>query len=59
MTKVYYSCGRTLNMGNYESARFDFGLELDCKEEEVEEKMKEAEKFVAAKVKEEEHKWLM
>ena len=27
ITKISYSKGMTLNMGNYESARFDYGLE--------------------------------
>ena len=33
--KVKASCGLTLNIGNYESARVDAGVELPCAVEEV------------------------
>ena len=28
--KISVSVGRTVNMGNYESARIDVGMEMDC-----------------------------
>ena len=34
MTKVTYSLGYTLNLGNFESLRIDFGVEDDLKEGE-------------------------
>lgn len=49
MKKIKVSLGRTLNAGNYESFRFDVGLELDC-ENEVE-GYEEALKFCAVRLK--------
>jgi len=37
VTKASFSCGRTLNLGNYQSFRFDFGLEAECNVENYEE----------------------
>ena len=34
ITKIKVSIGRTINLGNYESARIDIGAEADIKDED-------------------------
>ena len=46
------SCGTTINMGNYESARVDCWCSLPCTEESVEEQHKKCYDFVTKKVEE-------
>jgi len=37
--EIWVSCGLTLNLGNYESARLDAGISLPVKEEDSPDKM--------------------
>lgn len=41
VTKASFSCGRTLNLGNFQSFRFDFGLEAECDEKDYEKVVEE------------------
>jgi hypothetical protein len=56
--KVKYSLGRTINTGNYENAKVEIGLELECEETDVKQAYAKVKKFVDARVKEEELRWL-
>lgn len=55
--KVGMSLGLTLNMGNYESARFDVSIEVDTTKEDFDMDYHHAKKWVEARIKEEETKW--
>jgi len=52
-----FSCGLTINMGNYESARCDAWLTLPCTEEDADEVHQKCLKFVSAKVQEKAEKY--
>ena len=47
MAKVNYNKGAVINLGNYESTRVQVGIELDCENNEVGERMKEAIEIVS------------
>jgi hypothetical protein len=50
---VRFSGGSTINMGNYESIRFEVGIEMPCYPEEVAEVFATVRATVEAKLKEE------
>jgi hypothetical protein len=52
--KLKYSLGKTLNLGNYESARIDIGMEAMClaEKQETEKVFKGMKKWVEDKVEE-------
>ena len=54
---VGMSCGLTVNMGNYESARVDCWLTLPCTEESADESCKKCMDFVTKKVSEKAKKY--
>lgn len=49
---VGVSCGLTINMKNFESARVDCWVTLPCKEEDMEECFQKCHEFAASKVSE-------
>ena len=55
--KVSYSVGRTLNMRNFESAKFEIGVEVSCPEDELDETYEKAKQFVDEQIAEEEKNW--
>ena len=61
MAKVKYQLGITINLGNYENAKIDCGIELDCDQdqESMEEAFEDAKEFVKSRVKKEEMEWRM
>ena len=53
--KVKYGAGRTFNLGNYESAKVDVGIELICdSEEDLDDQFEKAKEWVDGKIAEEE-----
>ena len=50
--KVKYGAGRTFNLGNYESAKVDVGIELVCDdvEEDLDDQFKKAKEWVDGKI---------
>lgn len=50
--KLRYSAGRTLNTGNYESARFEVSVELTCLEDDIDGCYDRAKDFVDEKIEE-------
>ena len=48
--KVSYSITRTINLGNYESARVDVGLKLPCYIEEIPAAFEKAQRIVQARL---------
>lgn len=57
MAKVWYSLARTINQGNYENAKFEYGIELTCEPDFVDETYEIAKEIVRKQVEEEEAKW--
>ena len=57
MMKIKYNMGKTINMGNFENVKLDFGVEMMCEEKDMDKKWVEAEEFVQQKIEEEEMKW--
>ena len=60
MAKVKYQLGITINLGNYENAKVDCGIELSCDQDEksLEEAFENAKEFVKTKVEQEKMEWL-
>ena len=50
---VGMSCGTTINMGNFSSARVDCWITLPCKEEDMEDAYQRCHDFVTGKVEQE------
>jgi hypothetical protein len=55
---VGMSCGLTVNLGNYESARVDAWLTLPCTEESADEVFGKCHAFVSAKVEDKSAKYI-
>jgi len=56
-TKIRYDFGRTIKTGDFESARFDVGMEVMCDSEDAEAEFDRIKEWVDDKVKEEEDEW--
>jgi hypothetical protein len=58
--RIKYGLGRTINMGNYENAKIEVGLELDVEtadRDALDGWFEKARKWVNNKVKQEEMEW--
>jgi len=55
--KVRYSLGRTINLGNYENAKVEVEVELQCEEDDIDEAYQQVKGIVDSKIEEEVKRW--
>jgi hypothetical protein len=51
MIRIKYSLGKTINLGNFQSARVDIGAEVDTEQEHLQEDLTNMKSFVRDELK--------